>query len=171
MRQNNNRRQRGRNNNRRNQPNRNQVFDSNGPNVRVRGNAQQIMDKYMALARDAQSAGNHVLAEAFFQHGEHYLRIHLVNQAAVEEAKARKEKQREERQAKSAGDNNADEQAATADEGEATVESAEDIAKQLDPSEQEQPSLAAAVEGELPEAVETIELIPSGSDDEQPVIS
>ena len=114
MRQNNNRRQRGRNNNRRNQPNRNQVFDSNGPNVRVRGNAQQIMDKYMALARDAQSAGNHVLAEAFFQHGEHYLRIHLVNQAAVEEAKARKEKQREERQAKSAGDNNGDEQAAAA---------------------------------------------------------
>ena len=55
---NNNRRQRGRNNrrNNNNQPNRNQVYDSNGPSIRVRGNAQQVMDKYLALARDAQAA-------------------------------------------------------------------------------------------------------------------
>jgi hypothetical protein len=79
----NNRRQRGRpnnnnnnnNNNRRPQHSRNQTFDSNGPGVRIRGNAAQIYDKYIALARDATSAGDRVLAENLLQHAEHYFRI------------------------------------------------------------------------------------------------
>ena len=58
-------------------PTRNQVFDSNGPEVRVRGNAHQVFDKYSALAREASAAGNHVQAEAYYQFAEHYLRIHL----------------------------------------------------------------------------------------------
>ena len=58
-------------------PTRNQVFDSNGPEVRVRGNAHQVYDKYSALAREASAAGNHIQAEAYYQFAEHYLRLHL----------------------------------------------------------------------------------------------
>jgi hypothetical protein len=58
-------------------PTRNQVFDSNGPDVRVRGNAHQVYDKYSALAREATAAGNHIQAEAYHQFAEHYLRLHL----------------------------------------------------------------------------------------------
>ena len=56
-------------------PNRAQVFDSNGPDVRIRGTAFQIVEKYMALAKDAASAGDPVLAESYLQHAEHYQRI------------------------------------------------------------------------------------------------
>lgn len=52
-----------------------QTFDSNGPDVRIRGNAYQINEKYVALARDANSAGDRVLAESYLQHAEHYLRM------------------------------------------------------------------------------------------------
>lgn len=55
--------------------NRNQVFDSNGPDVRIRGTAHQICEKYMALAKDATSMGDVVLAESYMQHAEHYQRI------------------------------------------------------------------------------------------------
>jgi hypothetical protein len=55
--------------------NRNQTFDSNGPSVRIRGNAYQVHEKYLALARDAYAAGDRVMAENYFQHAEHYYRI------------------------------------------------------------------------------------------------
>lgn len=55
--------------------NRNQVFDSNGPEVRIRGTAFQICEKYMALAKDAASTGDVVMAESYMQHAEHYQRI------------------------------------------------------------------------------------------------
>ena len=72
-----NRRSRGRNNNNRGKGgnNRAQVFDSNGPEVRIRGTAHQICEKYAALAKDAKSTGDHVLAESYLQHAEHYQRI------------------------------------------------------------------------------------------------
>lgn len=57
------------------QPNRMQVFDSNGPDVRIRGTAAQIYEKYAALAKDAQATGDHVLAESYLQHAEHYQRL------------------------------------------------------------------------------------------------
>ena len=60
--------------------NRNQSFESTGPDVKVRGTAQQIADRYLALARDASSAGDLVVAENCLQHAEHYQRI--VNQYA-----------------------------------------------------------------------------------------
>ena len=56
-------------------PSKNQTFDSNGPEVRVRGNAHQVLEKYLALARDAQAAGDRIAAENYFQHAEHYFRI------------------------------------------------------------------------------------------------
>ena len=50
-------------------------FESNGPDVKIRGSAQQVQEKYLALARDASSIGDWVTAEAFFQFAEHYYRI------------------------------------------------------------------------------------------------
>jgi hypothetical protein len=52
-----------------------QNFDSNGPEVRIRGTAYQINEKYVTLARDATSAGDRVLAESYLQHAEHYQRF------------------------------------------------------------------------------------------------
>ena len=63
--------------------NRNHVFDSNGPDIRVRGTAQQLFEKYLQLGRDATSSGDRVMAEGYFQHAEHYFRIlNAMNQAA-----------------------------------------------------------------------------------------
>ena len=68
---------RGRNQRRRqgggNNPNR--ALDSNGPDVRIRGTANQIYDKYVALARDASSAGDRIKVESYLQHAEHYFRV------------------------------------------------------------------------------------------------
>ena len=50
-------------------------FDSNGPEGRVRGNAQQVYEKYLTMARDAMSAGDRIAMENYFQHAEHYLRV------------------------------------------------------------------------------------------------
>lgn len=55
--------------------NRNHVFDSTGPDIRLRGTAQQLFEKYLQLGRDASSAGDRVMAEGYFQHAEHYFRI------------------------------------------------------------------------------------------------
>jgi hypothetical protein len=54
---------------------RGQTFESNGPEVKVRGNAQQVVERYLALARDASSAGDRVAAENYLQHAEHYYRM------------------------------------------------------------------------------------------------
>lgn len=51
------------------------TLDSMGPEGKIRGTARQIVDRYLTLARDALSSGDHVGAEGFFQHAEHYLRI------------------------------------------------------------------------------------------------
>ena len=56
-------------------PNRNQIFDSSGPDVRVRGNAHQVFDKYQALAREAASSGDRIMAEAYWQYADHYYRV------------------------------------------------------------------------------------------------
>lgn len=72
------RRSRGRGNGKR-QPRSNQI-DSHGPEVRVRGTAQQVFDKYLALARDATSSGDRIAAENMFQHAEHYSRVLTIAQ-------------------------------------------------------------------------------------------
>lgn len=75
----NSKRGRGRNNGRKPGNSRNQTFDSNGPSVRVRGNAYQVMEKYLTLARDASASGDRIAAENYYQHAEHYYRILNVN--------------------------------------------------------------------------------------------
>lgn len=69
------RRLRNRGNGKRHPGLRNQTFESNGPDGKIRGTAQQVLDRYLALARDATSAGDPITAESFFQHAEHYHRI------------------------------------------------------------------------------------------------
>jgi hypothetical protein len=71
----NNRRSRGRGPRRQHGNPRQQTFDSNGPDVRIRGNAYQVLEKYLAMARDAASAGDRIAAENYYQHAEHYYRI------------------------------------------------------------------------------------------------
>src|SRR6478672_8012667 len=51
------------------------VYESNGPEVKIRGTAHHIAEKYLQLARDAQGSGDPVTAENHFQHAEHYLRM------------------------------------------------------------------------------------------------
>lgn len=67
--------------------NRNHVFDSSGPDLRIRGTSQQLFEKYLQLGRDATGAGDRVMAESYFQHAEHYFRIlNAMNQAAQQSA-------------------------------------------------------------------------------------
>src|SRR5580704_1924478 len=60
-------------------PHRSQTFDSNGPSVKIRGNAYQVFERYLALAREAQTSGDRIAAENFFQHAEHYFRVMNAN--------------------------------------------------------------------------------------------
>src|SRR3954447_3750051 len=58
------------------QHNVNRAFESNGPdNVKIRGNAQHVFEKYQQLSRDATAAGDRVLGENYLQHAEHYFRV------------------------------------------------------------------------------------------------
>lgn len=73
--QNNKNRQRNRNGGRKHVNPLSRNFESNGPDVKVRGNASHVAEKYLQLARDAQSSGDSVMAENYLQHAEHYFRI------------------------------------------------------------------------------------------------
>lgn len=73
----------------------NRVFDSSGPEGKVRGTPQQIIDKYNQLARDAQLANDRVAAENFQQHAEHYLR--MLGEAQREQDAKREQQERENR--------------------------------------------------------------------------
>ena len=53
----------------------NRTFDSSGPEVKIRGSASHVYDKYLQLARDANASGDRVAAENYLQHAEHYYRI------------------------------------------------------------------------------------------------
>lgn len=69
-------RMRGRNNQHRKSQNPlTRVYESNGPDVKIRGSASHIAEKYIQLARDAQSSGDPVAAENYYQHAEHYFRL------------------------------------------------------------------------------------------------
>jgi hypothetical protein len=59
----------------------NRTFDSNGPEVKIRGSASHVYDKYLQLARDANAQGDRVAAENYLQHAEHYYRILAAAQA------------------------------------------------------------------------------------------
>ena len=81
-------------------PNRNTSYESNGPDVKLRGNAQQLHEKYIALAHDAASAGERISAEAYTQFADHYFRLH---QAAVGVAETKRQQDQTAAAAVSAG--------------------------------------------------------------------
>lgn len=94
-------------------------YESNGPDVKIRGNASHIAEKYSTLARDAQSNGDTVMAENYYQHAEHYNRIVAAAQAQRAEEQAQREEQMAQHQANGRGpqpdvDENAEAQAESA---------------------------------------------------------
>ncbi|MEX0582223.1 MAG: DUF4167 domain-containing protein [Sneathiella sp.] len=66
----------------------NRNYDSNGPDGKIRGTASQVYDKYVALGSDAQTSGDRVAAENYFQHAEHYFRIIAANTVTPKEKSA-----------------------------------------------------------------------------------
>ena len=68
-------------------------FEGNGKDNKIKGNAIQVHEKYQALARDAISSGDVVKAEYYFQHAEHYHRIHKTSLAISSEKKIKKHKE------------------------------------------------------------------------------
>ena len=92
-------RMRGRGNGRKGGNPRNQSFESNGPDVKVRGNAQQVVEKYLTLARDASSAGDRINADSYYQFAEHNYRV--MNAANEQQ---RQQQQRQQQNAEVEGD-------------------------------------------------------------------
>ncbi|SDY08926.1 DUF4167 domain-containing protein [Citreimonas salinaria] len=83
----------------------NRVFDSSGPEGKVRGTPQQIIDKYNQLARDAWLANDRVAAENFQQHAEHYLRMLAEAQREQDAKREQQERENRERQAQQEREN------------------------------------------------------------------
>ena len=71
----NNKRMRGRPNNRKGPNPLTRSYESSGPDVKIRGTAHHVGEKYLQLARDAQTSGDPVMAESYLQHAEHYFRL------------------------------------------------------------------------------------------------
>lgn len=103
MRSSNKSRSRNKNNNRRNNNGGgnvvNRVFDSAGPEGRVRGTPQQIIEKYRALAHDAELSDDRVRAESFHQYAEHYSRLLVAGQKQMAERQAEQSQRQAEQQA------------------------------------------------------------------------
>jgi hypothetical protein len=132
----------GNNSNRRNVGNIvNRVFESAGPDSKVRGTPQQIIDKYQALARDAQVSGDRVAAENYLQHAEHYAR--LLSEAQRQMPENRNQNERDDR-----------------DERDDRRDDREDAPSGGGPIERHQPRMETPVRREEPSGLTTL-----GSDD------
>ncbi len=82
----------------------NRTYDSNGPEVKIRGSASHIYEKYLQLARDANASGDRVMAENYLQHAEHYFRIMAAAQAQQAQWQAQQAAQAQARQANGTGE-------------------------------------------------------------------
>ncbi|MBE88402.1 MAG: hypothetical protein CMM76_03050 [Rhodospirillaceae bacterium] len=100
---------------------RQQSFDSNGPSVRIRGNATQIHEKYLTLARDASASGDRVAAENFSQHAEHY---HRVIAAEAEQREQREQRNNTQNNNRNRNANGNSQNNAAANQGETAGEEA-----------------------------------------------
>jgi Domain of unknown function (DUF4167) len=76
----------------------NRSYDSNGPDVKIRGNAAHIAEKYSTLARDAQVSGDRIASENYLQHAEHYNRIVAASQAHTQQQQAQQQAQQQQAQ-------------------------------------------------------------------------
>ena len=77
----------------------NRVFDSSGPEGKVRGTPQQIIDKYNQLARDSQLSNDRVSTENFQQHAEHYVRLLSEAQREMDARREQQDRENKERNA------------------------------------------------------------------------
>jgi hypothetical protein len=71
----------------------NRTFDSTGPEVKIRGSAAHVYEKYLQLARDANTSGDRVMAENYLQHAEHYYRILAAQQQQQQAYQAQRDQQ------------------------------------------------------------------------------
>jgi hypothetical protein len=120
----------------------NRVFDSSGPEGKVRGTPQQIIDKYNQLARDSQLSNDRVATENFQQHAEHYLRLLSEAQKEMEARREQQEKENRERQAER------DRERAQRQEREAAAGGGGEQPNLDDPASQAQPEVIEAEAGE-----------------------
>ncbi len=95
--------------------NRNTTFESNGPEGRLRGNAQQLYEKYTALANDANTAGERISAEACSQFADHYYRINQTIIMAAEQQRRTQDDQRVSRRPAQASDEDASDDSSAGD--------------------------------------------------------
>ena len=102
-------------------------YESNGPDVKIRGTAAHVAEKYMTLARDSLSSGDTIAAESYLQHAEHYNRIIMAahSQAAGPQAGDQPQSQQQANGGGGRGRQNADENAETDSEGTAGAVSGE----------------------------------------------
>ena len=124
-------------------------FDSNGPDVKIRGNPSQIFEKYQSLAQDAATSGDRVMSENYFQHAEHYYRVssEMNAQRQQQQQRQQSQSQHQEGQDSQDGQNRSDNAVAVeAEEApqeaaqEAVVEKKEPVAEApSDPANEPQP--------------------------------
>jgi hypothetical protein len=76
----------------------NRVFDSSGPEGKVRGTPQQVIEKYQQLTRDSQLSGDRVAAENFQQHAEHYMRLQADAQREIDLRREQQDRENREKQ-------------------------------------------------------------------------
>lgn len=112
--------------------NRNTTFESNGPEGRLRGNAQQLFEKYTALAQDAQASGERISFEAFSQFADHYYRIHQTILAASEQRRSQNE---DRQQRKSQDSDTAQSDASEAQAADKDTQAAEEASDTTDANE------------------------------------
>ena len=125
--------------------NRNTTFESNGPEGRIRGNAQQLFEKYTSLAHDAQSSGDRVLFEANSQFADHYYRIHQSILANAEQRRQNDERANNKKQnAKSEAGDGEQVQTATDAPEETAEETAEEVASEETKADESEDNAQAA---------------------------
>ena len=116
----------------------NRVFDSSGPEGKVRGTPSQVIEKYNQLARDAQLGNDRVAMENFQQHAEHYLRLLSTAQREMDAKREEQERQNRERQAER------DRERAERQERESNQSGGQPQGQQDDPGQSPQPDMPEA---------------------------
>lgn len=133
----------------------NRVFDSSGPDGKVRGTPQQIIEKYNQLHRDAVLSGDRVDAENFAQHAEHYTRLQAEAQREVDAKREEQEEQNRQRQAERDAQEEQNRQRQSERDRERQERLAAQEAASNDPARMEQPDVGADERADLVETPET----------------
>jgi hypothetical protein len=128
--------------------NRNTTFESNGPEGRLRGNAQQLYEKYTALANDANTAGERISAEACSQFADHYYRINQTIVMAAEQQRRTQDEQRASRRPVHASAEDASDDGSASDSPAPNEQSSE--ASSSDDPLSDEPSSNEKLSGEKP---------------------